>query len=352
MVMLLPDIRRVSQVKRETTNKNVVLFPAIIKQLGDKSRLGPFAIFFQVFRYRKNCKAHPRTDRLRVADYLLIVKSFVLRIYVTIERLIVDLGSLLEQVGEFNMTTSDEPILITPDDSTIEIELVDSKAEPESGHRRRGVTSTSCFVCLRGNLRGAHLERHLRTHTKERPFQCPHCDYRASQKSTLYTHIALRHAAAQESLTEEQQRHFIESCSAMVSAAASSDDTTGGKQASRVDRWICAICSRRCPSAAHLRMHLRVHTKEKPYACEFCPYRATTKGNLKLHVGRLHATVLRSDEINHSASTAITTSASEDGISVRSNPILSNLLLPIPVPSELLEIAMTVKEDRSDDQQV
>ncbi|XP_022692534.1 uncharacterized protein LOC111262492 isoform X2 [Varroa jacobsoni] len=36
---------------------------AIKKQLGDKSRLGPFAIFFQVFRYRKNCKAHPRTDR-------------------------------------------------------------------------------------------------------------------------------------------------------------------------------------------------------------------------------------------------------------------------------------------------
>lgn len=44
---------------------------------------------------------------------------------------------------------------------------------------------------------------HLRTHTNERPFQCPLCDYRAAQKVTLQTHMK-RH---NRQLQLQQHRH-------------------------------------------------------------------------------------------------------------------------------------------------
>ena len=35
-----------------------------------------------------------------------------------------------------------------------------------------------CTVCGKKFTRKAHLKRHLRIHEPEKPFKCPHCDYR------------------------------------------------------------------------------------------------------------------------------------------------------------------------------
>lgn len=35
-----------------------------------------------------------------------------------------------------------------------------------------------CNVCGKKFTRKAHLKRHLRIHDPEKPFKCPHCDYR------------------------------------------------------------------------------------------------------------------------------------------------------------------------------
>jgi len=35
-----------------------------------------------------------------------------------------------------------------------------------------------CTVCSKKFTRKAHLKRHLRIHDPEKPFKCPHCDYR------------------------------------------------------------------------------------------------------------------------------------------------------------------------------
>lgn len=46
----------------------------------------------------------------------------------------------------------------------------------------------------------------------------------------------------------------------------------------------CEICSKPCQSAAHLRMHVRVHTGEKPFVCTECGKGFTQKGSLKAHI--------------------------------------------------------------------
>ena len=39
-----------------------------------------------------------------------------------------------------------------------------------------------CTVCSKKFTRKAHLKRHLRIHEPEKPYKCPHCDYRYNTK--------------------------------------------------------------------------------------------------------------------------------------------------------------------------
>ncbi|XP_068240481.1 longitudinals lacking protein, isoforms H/M/V-like isoform X18 [Palaemon carinicauda] len=50
-----------------------------------------------------------------------------------------------------------------------------------------------CGLCGRSFDRRWLLTRHQRTHTGEKPYQCPYCPFRSAQKYNLVTHVANRH---------------------------------------------------------------------------------------------------------------------------------------------------------------
>ncbi|KAK1625717.1 hypothetical protein BDP81DRAFT_380925 [Colletotrichum phormii] len=54
--------------------------------------------------------------------------------------------------------------------------------------------SKACHVCHRTFARGEHLRRHLRTHTKEKPYGC-HCGQAFARRDLLTRHERLYHAA-------------------------------------------------------------------------------------------------------------------------------------------------------------
>ncbi|XP_063864180.1 longitudinals lacking protein, isoforms H/M/V-like isoform X10 [Scylla paramamosain] len=54
-------------------------------------------------------------------------------------------------------------------------------------------TSFICAFCQKGFNHKGNFMKHYRTHTGEKPFQCPKCPYKATQKAHLTTHMVGRH---------------------------------------------------------------------------------------------------------------------------------------------------------------
>lgn len=74
-----------------------------------------------------------------------------------------------------------------------------SQGSTEDGSRE--VQSIACPFCSRnffGSGRKYRLERHLVTHTGEKPYPCPHCPYRANVRENLGRHLRRQHPAQAE----------------------------------------------------------------------------------------------------------------------------------------------------------
>ncbi|KPP71083.1 hypothetical protein Z043_110037 [Scleropages formosus] len=51
--------------------------------------------------------------------------------------------------------------------------------------------------------------------------------------------------------------------------------------------YLCSICSKSCTTTQNLRIHMRTHTGERPYACTDCGKRFAESGTLRKHI-RIH----------------------------------------------------------------
>uniref|UniRef100_A0A8D3DJ42 C2H2-type domain-containing protein n=1 Tax=Scophthalmus maximus TaxID=52904 RepID=A0A8D3DJ42_SCOMX len=126
-----------------------------------------------------------------------------------------------------------------------------AKSQDGGGKKEKVAAKTKtkghfCPICVGRRFRGPNkLARHMRTHTKEKPFTCPVCSLTFSQSYHMTRHLR----------THEHE----------------------GEQPSN-----CPVCGRTFLNKKKLEKHLSIHTGERPHLCSVCGNGFPSAASLKL----------------------------------------------------------------------
>ncbi|KAM9342218.1 zinc finger protein 64 [Pholidichthys leucotaenia] len=136
-----------------------------------------------------------------------------------------------------------------------------------------------CELCHKRFSRRDKLNMHSRSHTGEKPHKCKHCPYAAADSSSLKKHMRIHY----------DERPF--KCQICPYASRNSSQLTVHLRSHTGDApFQCQQCDAKFKINSDLKRHVRIHSGEKPYKCDFCEYRCAMKGNLKSHIQIKHGT--------------------------------------------------------------
>ena len=190
-----------------------------------------------------------------------------------------------------------------------------SKHPKSSSSRPRLNKSYQCPHCPYVAKRSHHLKNHIYTHTGDKPYSCEECGQWFAQSGSLSYHMRTKHSTDQTKVhqcphcpystkhsAQDLQRHIrthtgekpysCKECGQSFTRSGSLSYHMRTKHSS--DQAKVHQCPH-CPystkhSARDLRCHIRTHTGEKPYSCEECGLRFAQSGNLSHHMRTKHST--------------------------------------------------------------
>ena len=209
--------------------------------------------------------------------------------------------------------------------------------------KRESLRDVECKLCQKVVKGTATLKRHMRTHTKEKPYPCrigcgssfsstsnrlshermyckmspsylcPHCGEVLSNQARLIYHESKYHGIGpvvgghrtqttefpcrycgkvfffkggrkrHERIHTDEKPYMCQFCpKAFVHASAL---VCHERVHTKARPYKCEECGKAFSQATHLKTHIRVHTKEKPYKCRVCLKAFSHMGTRKSHEG-------------------------------------------------------------------
>lgn len=187
------------------------------------------------------------------------------------------------------------------------------KAEVEEG----ATSGHTCGVCSRSFPLLSSLSQHMRRHTQEKPYKCPHCEHSTAQKGSLKAHIrghklGLFHQALSDRDVESEEQSNNPEIPESADTGSEKFPAVNGKvkrkgtkrKNSEADAMengaeadggscACVICGQVFPQTLLLKSHMKVHSGPEDYGCRICGRRFRQAWFLQSHVRSHRSKALR-----------------------------------------------------------
>ncbi|KAI4006093.1 CCCTC-binding factor like [Homo sapiens] len=135
-----------------------------------------------------------------------------------------------------------------------------------------------CHLCLKTFRTVTLLRNHVNTHTGTRPYKCNDCNMAFVTSGELVRHRRYKHT---------HEKPF--KCSMCKYASVEASKLKRHVRSHTGERpFQCCQCSYASRDTYKLKRHMRTHSGEKPYECHICHTRFTQSGTMKIHILQKH----------------------------------------------------------------
>ncbi|XP_068179625.1 zinc finger protein 516-like isoform X2 [Antennarius striatus] len=154
-----------------------------------------------------------------------------------------------------------------------------------------------CNICGRSFPFLSSLSQHMRRHTGARPYKCPYCDHRASQKGNLKVHIRSHKMGtlSRHHTNEEEEAGAEEEMSVSEGLDGGTSPTKSSSACNRVVNGDVGEETRRKVPGRSMKREKSI-TDQRPYCCRLCGYEALREDQLLSHIEKVHITADADEE--------------------------------------------------------
>ncbi|CAB3223785.1 unnamed protein product [Arctia plantaginis] len=185
--------------------------------------------------------------------------------------------------NDFNSASEDELLSVI---KKIKYEYVEEVKENEPKIRRRkrtkvnsNVASSSKQMCEECGKTVSDLKAHSYLHlpmSERKRIKCHVCDKMFSSHSARYKHNKIKHLGVKQICTI---------CNKAVTHLRQHNRVVHDRESLPLE---CVECGRRFISKSNLDLHMRTHTKDRPFGCDLCDKKFATKGLVHQHIRSVH----------------------------------------------------------------